>query len=166
MTRFDSSSSITSSRSGRRSTSTEPSGSKVSALMPPYAAMYWSCLPIGSLQDVDLELARLARELLGRDELALERVQAVEQRDREAARRAEPGVRRHVGQAVELEAALGIPAMPSAALKMRCSIWSTESTISVSEYARRMLFWKRRATQTKTYLSTAAATRKPPCSRE
>ena len=43
---------------------------------------------------------------------------------------------------------LGIPAMTSAALKMRCSIWSTESTISLSEYARRIVFWKRRATQT------------------
>ena len=60
----------------------------------------------GLLQDVDLELARLAGELLGGHELALEGVQAVEQRDGEAARRAEPRVRRHVGQAVELEAPL------------------------------------------------------------
>ena len=57
------------------------------------------------LEEIDLELAGLARELLGRDELALERVQAVEQGDREAARRAETRVGGHVGQAVELEAA-------------------------------------------------------------
>ena len=79
----------------------------------------------GLLQDVDLELARLARELLGGDELALERVQAVEERDGEAARRAEAGVRRHVGEAVELDAARRCPVICSASWKMRCRIWST-----------------------------------------
>ena len=61
----------------------------------------------GLLQEVDLELAGLAGELLGRNELALERVEAVEQRDREAARRAETGVGRHVGQAMQLEPVAG-----------------------------------------------------------
>ncbi len=56
------------------------------------------------LEELDLELAGLARELLGGHELALERVQAVEQGDGEAARRAEAGVGRYVGQAVQLEA--------------------------------------------------------------
>src|SRR5580704_13933977 len=50
MTRFDSSSSITSSRRGKRSTSTAPLGWNVIALTPPYAEMYWSCLPMGSFR--------------------------------------------------------------------------------------------------------------------
>src|SRR6185437_2780984 len=55
------------------------------------------------LEELDLELARLARELLGGDELALVGVESVEEGDREAARRPEAGVGRDVGEAVELE---------------------------------------------------------------
>src|SRR5262249_48304628 len=51
-------------------------------------------------------LAGLFRELLGGDVLALEGVEAVQERDGERARRAEPRVRRDVGEAMELEAAL------------------------------------------------------------
>ena len=105
MTRFDSSSSMTSSRSGRRSTSTEPSGLERHRADAAVRGDVLVLLADRLLQEVDLELARLARELLGRDELALERVEAVEQRDREAARRAEARVGRHVGQAVQLEPA-------------------------------------------------------------
>ena len=32
---------------------------KVKQVMPPKAAMYWSCLPIGSLEQVDLDVAGL-----------------------------------------------------------------------------------------------------------
>ena len=74
--------------------------------MPPYAAMYWSCLPMGSFRMSISSSHASSRELLGGHELALVGVQAVEQRDGEAARRAEARVGRHVGQAVELEAAL------------------------------------------------------------
>jgi hypothetical protein len=85
--------------------------------------MYWSCLPMGSFRMSISRLARLVGELLGRHELALEGVEAVEERDGEAARRAEARVGRHVGQAVELEAALDA-GHPSASRKMRCRIWS------------------------------------------
>ena len=106
MMRFASRSSITSSRSGRRSTSTEPSVWKVSALTPPKAAMYWSCLPMGSLRTSISSVHASSASCSRGDEFALEGVEAVEQRHGEAARRAEAGVGRHVGQAVQLDPAL------------------------------------------------------------
>ena len=39
--------------------------------MPPKAAMYWSCLPIGSLQQVDLDVAGLLGQLLRVDQVLL-----------------------------------------------------------------------------------------------
>ena len=79
--------------------------SKVKAVTPPKAAMYWSCLPMGSFRS-SISSCRPPGELLGGDELALEGVQRVEQRHREAARRPEPGVGRHVGHAVSSMPAL------------------------------------------------------------
>ena len=118
------------------------------------------------LEDVYLELARLVGELLGGHELALEGVQAVEQSDGEAARRAEPRVRRHVGEAVQLEAALEARSSRSAVAKMRCLI-SVDRVDDLALGVRQPDgVVEATATQTKTNLSTAAATTNPPCSRE
>ena len=51
--------------------------SNVNAVTPPNAAMYWSCLPMGSLSMSISIVARLFGELLARYELALVRVERV-----------------------------------------------------------------------------------------
>ena len=46
-------------RSQAATTFTLSSGRNSKQVMPPKAAMYWSCLPIGSPQQVDLDMAGL-----------------------------------------------------------------------------------------------------------
>jgi hypothetical protein len=55
-----------------------------------------------ALQAIDLELAREPREIAGQQQPAFEAVQRLEQRGREATRRAEPGAGRNVGERRDL----------------------------------------------------------------
>ena len=49
--------------------STVPSLRKWKQVMPPNAAMYWSCLPIGSRSTVDLDVAGLLGQLARMDQM-------------------------------------------------------------------------------------------------
>ena len=71
--------------------------------MPPNDAMYWSCLPIGSPQKVDFDVAGLLGQDLARDEILVERVQRAQQRHRETAGRAQARTRRNIGHADDLQ---------------------------------------------------------------
>ena len=61
--------------------------------MPPKEEMYWSCLPMGSPSDVDLDVAGLLGQNLARDEFLIQRVQRAQQGHRETAGRAQARAR-------------------------------------------------------------------------
>ena len=81
----------------------------VNAVMPPYAAMYWSCLPIGSLRMSISMWQASSRQLLGGDELALEACSAFSSATVKVLDEPRPAVRGHVGELVELDVASAIP---------------------------------------------------------
>ena len=68
--------------------------------------------------------------------------------------------------AIEVSSMCGsvTPVSLSASRTMGCSIWSTEATRSSFEYLMMISSWKVVCLVMYTYLSMAAATRKPPCS--
>ena len=72
-------------------------------VMPPKAAMYWSCLPTGSpSRSISMWQACSASSCRA-DVVLLQRVQRPQQRRGEAARRAQPGARRDVRHAGDFQ---------------------------------------------------------------
>ena len=106
-------------------------------------------------------LARESRQIAGEQQAALELVQRLEQRGREAARRAEARARRNIGERRDLVLELGDAHSRTLRARSDAPI-SIRSTCSIFEYFRKMPGTNGRCSVTHTYLSIAAEIRKPP----
>ena len=101
--------------------------------------MYWSCLPIGSPSDVDLDARRPARPgPVGLNLPHAVHVQRLQQRRGEAAGRAEPGARRDVGQRGDLDLRRLKSDQPQRLADDRVLDLVDRSTCSSCEYFRKM----------------------------
>ena len=78
-------------------------GIKRKQVIPPNAAMYWSCFPTGSFKMIHLDLASLFGDLAGVDRMLLMNVKCFQESRGEAPGRPHPGSGRDVGHAVDLE---------------------------------------------------------------